>query len=840
MPKANPLIQSFNSGEFSPLMRGQVGLKYYPSACRRLRNFVPAVEGPARRRPGTYFAAEVKNSANRTWLARFEYNVEQAYVLEFGDQYIRFYSNHAQVLSGPPLEVSSPYLLADLTNADGTFALKFEQANDVLYIFHSKYRTRTLTRTGAAAFTLAEFEARGGPFEDVDPDETRTVYASAATGAGITLTASSAIFQSYHVGTLFYMEGKKVDDIKAWEQGKAVVAGVSPADLRKSDGKTYKALANGTTGTVKPVHIEGALYDGDAGVQWEYQDPGFGWVKITAIGGAPPATTATATVMSPRLPYGCVLVGQATTRWAFQSWNSNDGWPTVGSFWKQRLCAFRKRDFWASVAADFTDFRRKDESGDATPDMALDLEIAADQSNDIRWVAPTDTALLVGTAADEHVIFKQTDAEPLSGVNIEARKQTSHGASSVAPQRVGDDVVFVQRSGRKIRDIHYKFEKDGYVSGVVTRFSRHVARNKIIDMSYQQEPDSVLWAATGDGTLLGFTLNNDEDVKGCHPHFLGGSYGVLTRAVVESIACIPDPVSGYNELWMIVKRTINGTTRRYVEFMKQHYEEGDDEETAFYVDCGLSLDNVMNATLTPGAGATVKGTIGVPFTAGSAIFVAGDVGKKIQYRHQIDDPDSDTHELVYRTATATITQYNSTTSVNATINVPWPDLTALAANVWRKTVSSVSGLGHLEGQVVSVFSDAGPETNKTVTAGAVTLDVQAGKIHVGLPYKSVLQPMPIEAGAAEGTSQGRTKRAHRVLIRFDNTLGAKYGRDEDSQLDSVQMGTSIMNEASKFFTGDKVVPWPDGYSEDMLITIIQDQPCPCTVVALAPQMMTQG
>ena len=202
MPKASPIQSSFNAGEFAPELDGRTDIGKYASACRRMENFIPLVQGPARRRGGTYFVNEVKDSADRTRLARFEFNTEQAYVLEFGDLYVRFYTDNGILESSPgvPVEVVTPWSVANLTNSDGTFALQMVQSGDILYICHPSYAPRKLARTGATTLTISTLAAFGGPFNDYDPDETITVYASAATGSGITLTASSGIFASTDVG----------------------------------------------------------------------------------------------------------------------------------------------------------------------------------------------------------------------------------------------------------------------------------------------------------------------------------------------------------------------------------------------------------------------------------------------------------------------------------------------------------------------------------------------------------------------------------------------------------------------------------------------------------------
>ena len=157
MPKANPFLLSFSSGELSRLFDGRVDLEEYPSGCRLIENFIPLIEGPAERRGGTRFVREVKDSTDRCAFLRFEFNTEQAYTLEVGDQYMRFYTNHGIVMNGTvPLELATPWAAADLFDATGFSKLRAVQSGDVLYITHTDgdYAPQKLSRTGALSLSL--------------------------------------------------------------------------------------------------------------------------------------------------------------------------------------------------------------------------------------------------------------------------------------------------------------------------------------------------------------------------------------------------------------------------------------------------------------------------------------------------------------------------------------------------------------------------------------------------------------------------------------------------------------------------------------------------------------
>ncbi len=840
MPKSSPIISSFSSGELSPRFHGRTDLEEYNSGCRKLENMIPLIEGPAMRRAGTRFVREVKDSTDRCGFLRFQFNTEQAYILEIGDQYMRFYTDHGVVLNGTnPLELATPWTAADLFDSQGNFQLRAVQSGDILYITHigGTYAPRKLVRTGALVWSINVFEPDGGPFEDIDPDETTTVYASASTGT-ISITASTAIFNADHVGALFLIEQKNVDDTEAWEAAKSVSAGA----IRRVENRNYEAENSATTGTIVPSHSRGSSFDGDGGVQWTFLDPGYGWARITAVNSA--GTVATATVLS-RIPIGAVGSGEATTRWAFGKWSDDNGWPTHVTFFRERLTFAKSttREIEMSVAGDFENFADKDEGGELVADAAISIAIASDQVDPIQWVAPTDTVLLVGTSGGEFAVHEITTSEPLGPGNVKADHNSNYGARAVRPIRVGDSVLFVQRSGRKLRDLLFTIEKEKFGSANLNVLSEHLLRKSkaITNVAYQQEPHSIVWALRNDGVLIAATLNANQRRFGWHRHPIGGSFGT-GDAVVEAIEVIPNPDADADELWLIVKRTIDGATVRYVEYMEQEWDGDEDIIEAFYLDCGLTFDGRKNATLTPGTGATTAGTTNVTFTAGSSVFVSGHVGKEIRYRYTTTEEDDETGEevTVWHTARAEITAYTSGTVVKATIVSAFPSTTAIAANGWGITVTSITGLDHLEGATVDILADGAVHPQRTVASGALTLQESAFYVHIGLPCQCQVAPLRVEAGAADGTAQGKNKRIHRANIRLVDTVGGKTGPN-DGNLDEIlfRSPADAMDEPVPPFSGDKEMAWPDGYNNEGYMTYVNDQPLPATVVAFLPQLHTQ-
>lgn len=788
MAKASPSIGSFNSGQLSPLVDARTDKDWYRSGCKKLQNFIPLVQGPAMRDPGTKYVAAVKNSAHQTWLGRFEFSAYEAYVLEFGDGYIRFFDARLQLnisaptaynggtaytigdllsysgvnyyvkaattgnvppnatyyypLTGTIYEIPAPWAVADLTGDDGEFMLDIAQKGDLLYITHKAgdYQPVKISRFSDTRWVVENLVSgsilSGGPFEDTNEDTAVTVYASAATGS-VTLTASSAVFAAGHVGGLFYLERKLIDAITAWEPGKAI----NTNDVRRSNGKNYIALNSAATGVIQPNHTEGAQYDGSAGVQWGFLDPGYGVCVITAFTSS---VAVTATVLS-RIPDGAVLVGNASHRWAHGMFSAAEGWPTHVAFFRERLTFCKDQTVVGSVAGEFENFSKFNDSGAVTIEQSWQGKIAIGQPDSIKWMAASPGALLIGTTGAELACSELTTVAAFGPGNIKIEHKTSHGSRGVTPEQVDDSTMFVQRSGRMLRAM--RAGQDGLQSADMSVRNDQITIPQITSMTFQREPWSVVWFTLKDGALLGLTYNEEQQVIGWHAHTVGGSFG-SGAAVVESVACIPSPTNDRDDLWMIVKRTINGATKRYVEVLMPEYRTGDDADSAFYVRSGLTYD------LTP--------------------------------------------------------------------------------------ATTISGLDHLEGQTVAVLADGSTHPDSVVTSGAITLQRSASVVHVGLPYRSILQTMRLEAGASDGTAQGKIKRINHAIVRFFNTLGAKAGPTE-SKLDTIQFrsGSDDMDSAPPIFTGDKQVPWPGDYETDAHLVIVQDQPLPMTVVGIFPSVVTQ-
>ena len=263
---------------------------------------------------------------------------------------------------------------------------------------------------------------------------------------------------------------------------------------------------------------------------------------------------------------------------------SSDNYPSVVTFFEQRLVFAATNNnpqtLWFSKSADYLNFH----TGTAADD-ALIYTIASNQVNSIRYLSAT-RVLTIGTSGGEYVLTTTNDG-PITPSTTQIRKYSNYGSANTEPVQVADVTLFLQRGNRKVREFKYVGEVNtaGYQAPDLTVLAEHITEGGLEQFAYQQEPENIVWAIRADGTLLGLTYRREEEVVAWHKHVIGGEFNG-GQAIVESIATLPTD-TGNDELYMIVKRTINGTTMRYVEVLKD-FDFGSVTTSSFFVDSGLS------------------------------------------------------------------------------------------------------------------------------------------------------------------------------------------------------------------------------------------------------------
>lgn len=836
----NSVLQaSFSGGELAPALYGRADLGRYQNSLKTCRNFVSQVYGGAKNRSGTKYIAGVKTHSKKVRLIPFAFSTTQTYVLEFGEQYMRVYKDGGQVVyssggsAGSPFELATPWTEADLDD------INYTQSADVLTVVHPSYAPRQISRTAHDAWTISTFVNTKGPFQEVNVDTAKTMYVSAATGSGVTMTTNFNVFDSSFVGTLVYIEKMPAYSVEAWETSKRVYQN----DVIKANNRFYKATSANPatlariTGTLRPSHTEGKEWDGagneegavyrapgsasnaDAyvGVEWEYLHSGFGIAEITAVASA---TSATVTIIQ-RVPDEAVGSGQATHKWAFEAWGNNQGYPSAVTYFQQRLVfantPAQPQTVWMSRTSAFTDFSR---SNPIVDDDGITFTLASRQVNAIRHMIALDKLVLL-TSGGEWVMTGG-DGDVVTPTNVALKIQGYRGSSKRPPIAIGNTALYLQDKGSVVRDLGYEFQSDSYTGNDLTVMASHLVQGySLDDWTYQQTPNSVVWAVRDDGVLLGMTYMREQQVVGWHRHDTDGE--------VESVCSISEGTE--DALYLAVKRTVNGSTKRYVERMQTRFIT--DIRDAFFVDSGLSYDGrntgATTMTLTSSGVWTYGSTAVFTLTASASYFVVGDIGSEI---HLTDDDD--------RILRLLITARTSGTVVTVTINRDVAtELRSAATTSWTHARKTFSGLSHLEAKTVSILADGHVEPQAVVASGAVTLSVAAGVVHVGLPIEADFETLDIAPNLQE-TIRDKHKIIQAVRMILEESRGLFAGKDADNLLEYKQRASENYDDPVSVLTGIADIQIIANWNKGGRIFVRQSDPLPLSILSVIPELTVGG
>jgi hypothetical protein len=738
--KASPIYTSFSKGEISPYLYGRLDTEQYFSSLKKVRNGWIRPYGNYSRRTGSEYIGSTKNNGIAR-LLRFVFSNNDAFLIEVGAGYFRFFYDGAPVLSG-----ASVYELPNTYTANDLWNIQYSQVNDVVYMTCTGFIPKKLTRLSASSWTFNDLDFKGGPF--LDDNLTATTLTPSGTTGSITVTASANTFQSGHVGSF-------------WKIGS-------------------------TTGT--------------PAVQ--------GYVKITAYSSA---TSVTATVMETLSGTG------ATTNWAEGAWSTVRGYPSKISFYQGRLClansTYQPQTRWLSRSLAYEDF-----TAGADADNAIVSELSSDEGNAIQWLAGS-TSLVSGTTGGEFVLWAGSNSEALTPSNAFSSRQSGWGSEPIQPKKIGNNLYYVQRGSRKIREQYYSWDIDSYKSVDMTILSEHITNSGIKSIAYQQNPDNLLWCLLNDGTISLFTRELDQQVI---------AWGLLdTKGTYESVEAIPSLGNEYDEVYVIVNRTIDGSTKRYIERFKDMVTP-EKQEDCFYLDCGLCYNaydetDTIDLTLSDDTG-------DITLTADSAYFNSGMVGRKIRAINEDGD-------IVGQ---CTITAFTSDTVVSATVDTNYDfDATSYTGGYWGASVLTISGLDYLEGEELDILADGAVLTPVTVDGGEVTIETPSWKVCLGLKFTSYLETLPLEAGSANGTSQGKKKRIYQMTFRVYRTLGMRYGSSLDSLVEiSYRNPLTLMGSPEELIDGlISNLKFNGGWQDETTIVVEQSRPLPMNILAIMPMVM---
>lgn len=272
-------------------------------------------------------------------------------------------------------------------------------------------------------------------------------------------------------------------------------------------------------------------------------------------------------------PTGAISPARAWYLGAFYPGN----YPSAVTFHEDRLifagCPNLPQRLDGSVSGQYNTFSPNAVAdGTVTAASAYAFSLNANTVNVIRWMQSDQHGLLIGTAGGEWLLSPGTTGQAISALNVSAKQSTLYGSEPVAPLRIGNETIFTQAGGRRLRALKYDFYVDGFQGPDVSVLSEHLTVSGFKQYALQKSPQQIIWAVRNDGALVSISYDRDQDEQGWYLHQLGGDPATTK---VLSVACIPAPDDSRDEVWLAVQRVINGSTVCYVERMTKLWEVGD-------------------------------------------------------------------------------------------------------------------------------------------------------------------------------------------------------------------------------------------------------------------------
>ena len=611
-------------------------------------------------------------------LVRFEYSVTQAYILEFGDQYIRFYKDNGQIQSGSSaVEIVTPYLTAEL------FDINFAQSADTLYISHPNHAPRKLTRSSHIAWTLAT----------------------------VTFTNTPATF----------------------------VAGTG--DYPRS-----------------VTFFEERLY------------------------------------------------------WA----GSNNNPQTI----------------WASKSGDFLNM----DQGTGLDDESIEFTLATDDVNVIYWLKASDV-LLIGTVGGEFKLHG--NGNPVTPSYVRVVQETKYGSSKVSPVTSGRAVIFNQRASKKLRQMIFDLNVEGFVAPDLTILAEDITGDGITAMAYQQEPDSIVWAVREDGILIGLTYQRDQQVVAWHQHPVGGYFGEATITVSDAANIAVGSTITITRSDGIVSTltATNDDPTTALKFSVGGSRTNNDVADNIAVGTGgvLGINGLANLTAPNPSGAVITvtdqslgiGRLSITTSDSTRLAVtnqADAIGESVAVIPSSDGKSDQLWASTKRTVDGNTVRY---------IEYLDPDIYLDSGLSYSgSAISAFSGLDHLEGQSVQIVGDNAVYANKIVSGGSVSISETVTTAYIGLGYVTEIVTLPPEVPQQDGSSFGKKKSWNRVILNLYQTLGISVN---GTQL-VFRTGGDPMDSAPPVFTGQHDITNLGWKESDSSITIKQEQPLGMTLISLTGEL----
>lgn len=626
--------QAFNAGELGRFLYGRIeDVAAYRRGCRTLKNFDIAPQGPAIKRKGTWHVAETKNSANQSRLIPFVFSEQDSFLLEFGDSYIRFYSNQSPVYEAAVTITSATaanpvVVTATIHGYSNGDEVLIEGVSGQTELNGKRFIVANVT-TNTFELTSEDGSARsagtGGTAQRVY--EITSPYGTSDL-PNIKFTQKNDIMYLAAGGTS--IRPQKLTRINATNWTIAAVDNqLGPVEDVNDSATTITLTGTISKGGTSTWTASASLFEtAHVGSVWAIantSNANIGYARMTARSSATVATFENQTAL--------FATSTATTNWYAASWSGVNGYPKAVAFHQGRL-------FWGgvdnnplgmygSVSADNFENYDKD---DASDEDAVRFSLNG-QRNDIQWIVSDGDFITAGTAGGLAFVSGGTDGV-ITPSSITARVGTSFGSSNVQGVKFNNTLKYIQGTGRVMYEAQYDDVALNYVARDISVFNNNILEDGVSYMSVRETPFTSIYAVAGDGECKVVTQENVQTVLGWSRYVTGED----VSDAIESVAIVAG--QKYDEVWFIVKRTIDGNTVRYVEYVEP------DIDVNYFVDSGMQYTGAATDTIT-----------GLDYLEGRIVHVY-DITNKL-------------YEGEYTVSSGSITLNAGRTVTNAYIGIPY-------------------------------------------------------------------------------------------------------------------------------------------------------------------------
>lgn len=844
--KIDSLQTNFTAGEISPLMVGRVDFNRYQNGVAKLRNFFVRPQGGISRRPGTVYVGAAKNASKTARLVRFVVSEEVAYLLEFGEQYVRIYQDCQQLQTSPGVayEVTTPYMENDLAN------LYFSQSADVLYIFHPDFQTRTLSRYSQFDWRLATFETIDGPYLATTPpgvtlqisnvSDTATVTSNAATtfavgdigkytrfreddvwklGLITAFTSDRIVTIKYLTNLLTYMPGTKFSS-EADSRGTGAYGDIAPIANLTIIHPTISSVYSGVFGA----------YDINKFIRHPTATAGNAdWYPTTAAA-ASSLTVGTAVTQPAGAGYTAVDTQLTVSNRVITATVTSSGAGTFAATDVGRHIRFNfsGRITWAKITA-----------------YVSDLQVTAQFYESI----PLDTQMMLQTPG---TAMSSTNLPILSNFGYCTDWKFGAWSSTTGWPSCGcfhEQRFVAARTDAEKQGIWFS-RPDDYVDFSTTEFDGSVQDDNGITYALASgELNEIVWVSPGDVLLVG-TIGNEWQVLPASTikepltptNFLanpqtsrGSKLGF--RPIKADASTLFIQKSGAKIREMMFNFQIDKHESEDLTIASEHIlREGSGCLDIAYQPEPL---NTVYALRTDGKVACLTYERKQEVVAWSVLeFESATVESLVVI--PAGDGTDDVFFLMHRTDnTGAAVHY-----IEKLTPIVYEDMEQMcfvdcAVEYEGSSTTTVTGLSHLEGKTVQVYADGSYRGETEVSSGSVTLTEAASHIFVGLPITSYLKTLPIPEGNRIGAGTSATKRVHKITANIFESVGFKHGPSLSDLIEEPFTDlTESVDDTPPLFTG--LYPFQPNLDFSLAGSyyIVQDKPLPLTILSLAPSLKT--